>query len=208
MSAPLTAALALLPLVGFYVVESYWGIRAGIAVGIAIASLDLLYGRARTGEWGKLQLLMVALIGGLGGLSLASDDERFALWSPVLADLVFAGLLAAPLLAGRNPLEGLLRAQDPSIDLHPLQVRFLRGFGGRLCVNLLVHAALTAWAAGQARETWLFVSGVGQYGLLGAQLAVEVGWARLVVLPRVERDEEAERAATRDAGAATPRPKG
>ena len=48
----------------------------------------------------------------------------------------------------------------------------------RLALNFLAHAALTAWSVTQPRETWLIVSGPVQYGMLGAQVAAEVAWAR------------------------------
>jgi intracellular septation protein A len=181
--------LALLPLVGFYAVEAWWGTRAGIAAGVTLALLDLLVQRARTGAWGRLQLLMVGLVGGLGGLSLASDDERFALWTPAIGDLALAALLAFALARGKNPLADIVAAQQPDLEVHPLQAHFLRGMAARLALNFAAHAAWVATSVDDSREAWLFVSGPGQYLTLGVQFVAEVAWARLVVLPRVEADE-------------------
>jgi uncharacterized membrane protein len=185
------ALLALLPLVAFWAVEAWAGTRAAIVAGIVLAAVDLAWARRRTGRFPPLPLFSAALVVGLGGLSLASDDPRFVLWSPVIGDVVLAGLLAGAELGRGHVLARLIAEQDPSADLHPLQVRWLDGLALRLAGNLALHAGLTAWAVPQPRSTWLFVSGPLQYVLLGAQIAVEVLWARLVVLPRVEAEEDA-----------------
>lgn len=182
---------AVLPLVAFWAVESWLGTRAAIVAGIVLASAEVAWTRWQDGRFAKLPLLTAGLVVVLGGLSLLSDDPRFVLWSPVVGDVVLAALLVGAELRSPHVLARMVAEQDPSLELHPLQVRWLDGLALRVAGVMGLHAALTAWSIPQARSTWLFVSGPLQYVLLGALVAVELAWARLVVLPRVEAEEDA-----------------
>lgn len=181
--------LALAPLVAFYVVESTWGLRPAVVAGLIAALVELGWTRWAEGRWSKLSLVGAALVVGLGGMSLLSDDPRFVLWSPVFGDLLFAGLLVGARLMGASPIRAALEEQDPELDLHPLQARWLDGLAWRFAAVLLVHAGAIAWAIPRDRETWLAVSGPGGWVVLGLAVAAEVAYARFVVLPRVEADE-------------------
>jgi intracellular septation protein A len=180
--------LGLLPLIAFYVGESLYGLQAGLVAAIATSLLDVAYGRLVHGKVNRVVLVSTGLVVLLGGLSLLSDDERFVLWTPVLGDLVFAGVLLASLLAPLSALELALREQDPTVDIDAPMRRFLRGITVRFALNLLLHAGLTAWAVGQSRETWLFVSGPMQYVLMGLQGGLEVVLVRR--LPPSARDAD------------------
>lgn len=183
---------SLLPLVGFYLIESTYGLTAGIVAGLVLALGEVGWSWWRRGTVPRTTLLFAGLVVVLGGLGLYSDDERFVLYGPVLGDLVFAAMMLAASLRDGRWLLALLAEQQPDLDPHPLQVRFLVGMARRMAVNLALHAALTAWAAGQSREVWLLVSGPVQYGMLGVQVVAEVVWARVVVLRRVEEAEAAD----------------
>jgi intracellular septation protein A len=164
--------LAILPLVAFYVGESLYGLKAGVAAAMGFALLEVGVGYWRTRRIQKMGLFALGLVLVLGGLSLVSDDERFVLWGPVIGDLVFAGVLLGSLLTARSLLEVAWdEARDEALD--DVMRRFLRGLTVRFALNLVLHAAITAWATTQSRETWLFVSGPVQYGLFGIQIALE-----------------------------------
>lgn len=175
---------AMLPLVAFYAVESWYGLRAAIASAIAIGLIDVLVGRLRDGRVSRLTLGTTGLVVVLGALSLASDDERFMLWTPVIGDLVFAGVLIGGLALPESLMELAVREQDPTVELDPELRSILRGLTVRLAAVLGVHALVCAWSTGMSRETWLFVSGPVQYALFGAWLAAEFVVARFGRAPR------------------------
>lgn len=166
--------LGFLPLVAFYVGETFGDLRTGILAAIGASLLDAAYGRWKHGRLNRIVLFSTALVVVLGGLSLLSEDERFVLWTPVLGDLVFATLLAGSLFTEGSALEIAMAEQQPDTPVDAPTRRLLRGVTGRFALNLLVHAALTAWATTQPRETWLFVSGPLQYVLMGLQAVYEV----------------------------------
>ena len=70
---------ALLPLVAFYVAESWYGLRAGVAAAMAFSMLELAVSWYRTRKLSRMALFTAALVLVLGGLSLLSNDERFVL---------------------------------------------------------------------------------------------------------------------------------
>ncbi|MEZ4319500.1 MAG: septation protein IspZ [Myxococcota bacterium] len=166
---------ALLPLVAFYFVESWYGLKAGVAAAMAFSLVDLGAGWVRTRKLSRMTLFTAALVLGLGSMSLLSDDERFVLWSPVVGDLVFAALLLGGLAwpGARSMLEVAWEEANPDDALDPVMRRFLRGMTVRFALNLGLHAALTGWSTTETREVWLFVSGPVQYGLFGVQIAIE-----------------------------------
>ncbi|MCB9665837.1 MAG: septation protein IspZ [Alphaproteobacteria bacterium] len=181
--------LSLAPLLAFYLLEERVGLRAAVVASLVLAAVEVAWTRWAEGRWSRLTVASAGLVAVLGGLSLATDDARMVLLTPALGDLVFAGALAVGQLSGRGLLALALREQEPELDLHPLQERFVGGIAWRLAANLTVHAGLVVWAAGQPRETWLTVTGPVAFAMMGLQVAAEVAWGRLVVLPQVEADE-------------------
>ena len=170
--------LALAPLVAFYVVESTWGLRAGIFLALAIACADVAYQRIRHGHVPRLSMGAAGLVLFLGGMSLWSNDERWFLWTPAIGDVVIAGVLGGSVLLGRSLLAVAAAELDPDHPLDEEETAFFAGVTLRLAVNFGLHAILVAWAATQPRETWLFVTGPIQYAMLGGQVAIEMWLAK------------------------------
>jgi hypothetical protein len=177
-SPQLIAALALAPLVTFWAVEAWWGTRPAIVASMVLVALDVAAARWLEGRVPGLTWLGAALVLGLGGLSLLQDDPFWVLWAPVIGDAALAGALVAAELAGRSVLVVAVREQRPDDPPDAVEVAFLRRAAVELAIALVVHAGLTAWSVDQPRETWLLVSGPGQYAVLGAWLLIQVGRAR------------------------------
>jgi intracellular septation protein A len=186
MSPRLRVVASLVPLFAFWWVEDAYGLRAGILAAMGFAALDLAWSRWAEGRVNRLTLFSAAMVAGLGGMSLWSEDPTLFLLSPAIGDVVFAGILVGGGVLGQDLLVLAMQEQEPDLDLHPLELRFFRGVGQRFAANLLVHALWVTWAATQPRETWIWVSGVGQFALLGVQMIGEAAYGRLVVGPAVE----------------------
>lgn len=182
---------SLAPLVVFYLAEDQLGTTVALIASMALTAGDLLWTWFRQRRLDKVALGSGALVLVLGGLSLASDDERFMLYSPVAGDALLALVLAVSLWRGRPLLLVLAEQQQPELANDPLRRRFLAGMSARLAVNLALHAAITAWSTGQSRETWLFVSGPLQYLMFGLQLVLEIGYARWRLPPEEDLPPEA-----------------
>ncbi len=188
--SPMSFVFSLAPLVLFYVLDSAFGTEVGLLGAMVYSLGELLYTRRRDGKWNRMTLVTSGLVLGLGGLSLLSDDERFMLYTPVIGDLLFAGILLGTVLRGRPLLLVLSEQQMPDMVSDPIRRAFMKGLTWRLGLNLIAHASITAWSTTQSHECWLFVSGPVQYILFGAQLLGETAYGRLVVMKKLDRWEE------------------
>lgn len=179
---------ALVPLVAFYLAESWYGLQAGVALAILFAVGQLSWDWFRHRRLNRLVVFGTVLIVVLGGLSWLSDDERFVLWSPVVSDFVFAGIIVVGTFATPPLQEVAIREADPTVDLDDDARRWLRRVALRFGANLALHGILTAWATTQSRETWLLVSGPVQYGMIGLQGIYE--YLRARGTPRVDASDD------------------
>jgi len=182
-SARATLLWSLAPLLVFYLVEDTYGLTAALIASMAFTVGDLALTWFRRGTVDRIALMTGVLVLVLGGLSFLSDDERFMLYTPVIGDALFAGLLAGSVLRGRPTLVLLAEKQDPTLVDDGPRRAFLAGMTLRLAVNLALHGLATALAADASRETWLFVSGPLQYVQLGLQFVLEVVWGRATLPP-------------------------
>lgn len=182
------ALWALVPLLAFSLIEGWYGLQPAIVVAITLALGEVLWTWSREGRVPRLPAFSAGLVVLLGGLSLLSDDPTFVLISPVVGDVVFAAVLAGSVALGRGVLVTALEEQEPDRPVEPALARFLNAATLRTAGVLIVHAAVTAWAVGQERAVWTFVSGPLQYIFMGLQLGGEVLWARRYVLPALEDD--------------------
>lgn len=190
-STPRAALLwSLAPLLVFYVVEDQWGTTVALVASMLFTVGDLAVTWYRQRRLDRIALVTGALVLGLGGLSLLSDDERFMLYTPAVSDALFTLILAVSVLRRRPLLLVLAEQQQPELASDPLRRRFLSAMTLRLALNLGLHGLLSAWAVDQPRGTWLFVSGPLQYLMFGGQFVVEVIWGRFRLPP--EDDETPE----------------
>jgi len=183
--------LGILPLIAFYVVDSWYGLRAGVGVAMGFGLLDVGVGWLRTRRLNKMALFSAGLVLVLGSLSLLSDNESFILWSPVIGDAVFAALLVGSLAMPVSILELAWSEANPEEPLDEVMRQFVRGLTVRFALNLLLHAAITGWSTTQGKDLWIIVSGPVQYAMFGIQIAFE---ALLVwrLPPRTEPESEPE----------------
>lgn len=100
-----------LPIVVFFVAYKVAGIYWATGAAVAVSALQIAALRIGRRPVDRTQWFNLALLAGLGGLTIALRDERFIMWKPSLINWAFALAFAASLL-GRMPLaERLLGGQ-------------------------------------------------------------------------------------------------
>lgn len=100
-----------LPIVVFFVVYKLAGIYWATGAAVILAALQIVVMAALRRPIEKSQWFNLALLGGMGGLTIALHDERFIMWKPSLIDWAFAVGFGLSLL-GQVPLtERMLGAQ-------------------------------------------------------------------------------------------------
>lgn len=181
------AAMALVPLLAFWLLDSAIGTGPALAAAMVFGVADLGWRARATGKLDRMGLAGLLLLVALAVPSWLSGDERFARLAPAVGDALVAVLLLGAELLGRSPLVAALREVEP--DPHPLQIRALRGLAVRLSLALLVHGGLVV-ATASDEAAWKLVSGPVQWVMLGGLVAAEAAWMRWVVLPAIEAEEE------------------
>jgi intracellular septation protein A len=163
----------LAPLLAYAGAEALWGTRPAVAVSIALALVEVVWARWRYGAVPRSLWASAALVTVLGVPSLWSDDPSLVRWTPAIGDVLFAGALVVATLRGRSPTEDVLAEQLPAEEVTPALRAWARRFGWRLVGVSLIHAACVAAVVDADTVTWTWVSGPGQFALLGALVGVE-----------------------------------
>lgn len=98
----------LLPIIAFFAVYKAVGgtdgVYAATATAILIAAVMVAVGRLRTGAFDKQQLVTLAILVVLGGLTLALRDERYIKWKPSVVSWVMAAAFLASRWIGQRSL--------------------------------------------------------------------------------------------------------
>lgn len=172
--SPAILLTQLLPLLVFLVVDAFVAdVRISIlcAVAFAVGQLVFTWRRNRQVDW--FVLLDVALIGALGAVSIASDDELLFRLKPAILEGVAVVFLLVLLLAPESFLKGYLGRVVPAGALGPEAMGRLRRLLGLMTLLVLLHlAAVVVCAFAASRRVWALVSGPGFYLLFAPFLVV------------------------------------
>jgi len=157
--------IQLLPLIVFIVVDSFvTDVRISIlsAILFAAGQMAFVYFHSRRFEW--LILIDVGLIAGLGGVSIAFDNELFFKVKPAIIEgVVIVFILVLILAPGRFLLRYFGRMM-PGMVFRSEALRMMKLMLGLICAGTAVHIGAVLYTAFySSREVWAFVSGPGFY---------------------------------------------
>lgn len=100
-----------LPIVVFFAAYKFAGIYWATGAAVAVAAGQIIVLRVLRRPVDKTQWFNLALLGGLGGLTIALQDERFIMWKPSLINWAFAIAFAFSLFGRASLTERMLGAQ-------------------------------------------------------------------------------------------------
>jgi intracellular septation protein len=151
----------LLPVGLFFVSIFLWDIFVATAVAIAtsiaqVAWLKLRKKKVEPMVWASLAIILV-----FGGLTLYLRDKTFILWKPTVLYWLFAVVLSAAALMGRNLIRNLLsdQMQLPDAMWTRLNWSWVAFFAFMGCVNLYV-------AFNYSEKVWASFKLFGGMGLM------------------------------------------
>ncbi len=167
----------LLPLLVFMVVDSFvTDVRISIACAIAFAvgQLAVTWARSRAFDW--FLALDAVLIAGLGGISIAFDDELFFKTKPAIIEGLTVVFMAAMICAPDRFLVGYFGRMSPDLDTRPQALRAMRSMLGWMCGLVVLHVGAVLYTALESsKPVWAFVSGPGFYLALAPVFLVALG---------------------------------
>jgi intracellular septation protein len=165
------------PLVAFlvaYIAAEWLQPEAGIywATGVLMAATvaALAASRVLLGRYSLPALVTAALVVVLGGFTLWLQDSRFVKLKPTVANLLFAGVLGAGLMTGRNLLKLLMGEMLKLTDegWHKLTIRWIGFFLAVAVLNEIVWRNFS-------EPTWVTFKVLGILPLTLAFAVAQVG---------------------------------
>ena len=144
----------LLPIIAFFIVFKTVGGTSGIyaatASAIAIAALTVAYAWWRHRHVERQQLIMLAILVVLGGLTLALHDERYIKWKPTIVSWVMAGAFLLSQWFGKRTLVERMfggNIQAPGVVWSRLNLGWVAFFVslGALNLHFAFHWSTEAW---------------------------------------------------------------
>jgi intracellular septation protein len=144
----------LLPIIAFFAVYKTVGgtdgVYAATATAIGIAAVMVGITRWRTGHFDRQQLITLAILVVLGGLTLALRDERYIKWKPSVVSWVMAGaFLASRWIGQRTVVERMFGGSiaAPAAVWHRLNLAWVAFFLvlGILNLHFAYHWSTEAW---------------------------------------------------------------
>lgn len=150
----------LLPVVLFTVVEEYYGPVWGVVAAMIFGVAELVYEKFWLGKIEQITLWSNGLVLGLGAVSIFAGEGIWFKMQPTILEIGLAAFLAGFEFRGKSFFAMMAEKQGRPF---PPQIRTaFKGITYRLCVFLLLHAALSAWAAVHwTTAQWAMLKGLG-----------------------------------------------
>lgn len=174
-SLPLALASALLPLVVFWAIETYWGLEAALIAGCITAVGEIAYEKIRLGKVSAMTASSNALVLGLGAISyFMKSPVAFRLqpavmeWGMLVMMMVGEKMSGQPFLLQMMSENPLLEADKRAlIFAQPEVLKRLKATNQRLAWFLALHGlAVAAVAIWGSTGQWIFLKGILFYVLL------------------------------------------
>ena len=169
--------LQMVPLLVFLVVDMIWSNTVvSIVSAVLFAVMQVSITLIRTGSVDYFVFIDVALIVGLGALSIFLKNDLFFRMKPAIIELVMSGLLVALVLAPDTFLMGYLgRFMPPNMELAPAAIPLMKKMLIGMIIYTLLHIGAVYYTAlHSSRKMWALVSGPG-YFLLFIPIMIGIG---------------------------------
>ncbi len=187
-------AVGFIPIFVFIIVDSLYGVKAGLITAIASGLFYFLFNYIRFREVEMMILLDTGLIVVTGGISLLLNNAIFFKIKPAIIELIMTVLVAIHAFSDNPILLNLGKRYMGEVPLAQPQIQMMKSLSRVLFAALLVHTVLIVYSAFfWSEEAWAFVSGGLFYIMMGVILTAQFVYFRFIkkpmVIPSVELSE-------------------
>lgn len=167
----------LLPILAFTVIESKYGIIAGLIAGMVFGIGEIIYEYISVKKVSTITWVGNGLILMLGGVSLLSNEGIWFKLQPAILEFGFFVFLLGSWMLKRPLLKLMIEKQNPETpDFVKAQ---LSGMTLRLSFFMLLHSLLAVWAAFYwSTEAWVILKGIGLTVSMVIYMIGEIIWAK------------------------------
>ena len=175
----ISTAMSMVPLVVYWIIESNFGLIAGVYAAMAAGLIELLYTRIRYKHIDKIVLGGTVLVIIMGLLSLYYNSGIFIKLKPAIFEFIFAGVLFVSWIVDKPLMVVMAKKQAGGVIENSFQLKYLKGITLRLSILFLIHGIITVYAAIYlSTGQWILVKGVLFYVLSAAMMLGEYIYLR------------------------------
>ena len=176
--------MGLLPLIVYWIVENYWGVKAGVIAAFVFAVIEIIYEYKTTGKPHLITWLSNGLVIIMGVASLYLNDGIWFKLQPAVLEIIGAGFFFLTNLFGKPLVVEMMKKMNPDNQAlkHQFFIKYLSGMNFRFGFILLLHAILTGYAALKlSTSTWIFIKGILLFVFFGFLFVFEFFYSRHIV---------------------------
>lgn len=171
----------LIPLLAFILADEWWGMKAGLAVAVAIGLIETGVTWLREKRLDKFVLLDILLLFLLSALSLLFENDIFFKVKPAMIDLVLAALLSLSLFSRIDPLGSMAQRYLRDVKMEGSQKDLFRKNLLATLWIVIIHIGMVLWSAFfMSKEIWAFVSTFMLFIMMGGYMGVMLIRQRLL----------------------------
>lgn len=171
-STPPYFLMSFIPAVAYWLLETYTTLEIALIGGILLGIVEMLLEKKFTGHVHTLSKLNVALVVGLGVISLVAREGIWFKLQPTLTGVSVSGFLLYKKFQGHSLMLDMLRDMKQKAPLPPEAYKKLEWHMG---LFLLGYAAWMAHVAiNESTATWIFWKTGGFYLAFGGFMVVEM----------------------------------
>ena len=179
---------SMVPLIGFWLVEKFWGLEAGLIVAIALGISEVLVVYIRERRFEPFSSCSAILVVGMGIISWQTGQGVFIRLKPAVMEGAFALAFIVSSLLKKPIMLLLARKQFGDIEFDDFQIQYFNGVNFRVGLLFLLHTLITIYAAvWMSTDAWIFVRGVLFYILFFIYFIGEFIYSRFFLRKKAEK---------------------
>jgi intracellular septation protein len=171
--------MSFIPAVAYWLLETYTTLEIALIGGIFLGIIEMIAEKKFTGHVHTLSKLNVALVVGLGIISLIAREGIWFKLQPTLTGLSLAGFLFYKKLQGHSLMLDMLTDMKQKAPLPPEAYKTMEW---HMCLFLIVFSGWMAHVAiKENTASWIFWKTAGFYIAFGGFMLLEVLYLRLTM---------------------------
>jgi isopentenyldiphosphate isomerase/intracellular septation protein A len=156
----LTLLSGFLPLIVFIVVDEFVeDVRISIGCALGFSLIEFLFTYVKNKKIDFFIFFDAAVIGIMGGISLASENEVFIKLKPAIMEFIMVLILAVSAFTPANLMLKMSSRYMKGVEFNDEAVAKMRRMSGALAVVFFLHTVLIVVAAfAMSQDAWSFIS--------------------------------------------------
>lgn len=178
-SAIFSIFYSMIPLLGFWIIEEYWGLQAGIVAAIILSFIEVAWIYYREKRFEAFAVWSAVLIVIMGAISWITNSAVLILLKPAIFEGIFAIIFIFTSIIGKPFMAIMAKKQLKGQPITAFHKEYFNGLNLRIGIFFLIHTMMTVYAALYgSRGMWVLVKGVLFYVLFFVFFAIEFVYSR------------------------------